>query len=210
MTHQELEKYIDLLNSENSLDGIFTRIISKSVTKAKIWEKEPNPNIQSSCKVYYSTYYFIKNNDNKYIGVVLFTSNNVHWFVKEQHRKKGYLTKAMKKEILPNMFYEENEINLSIQKSEIFYEDSIKVAESLNFEKINETDYCLLKDNFCWKFESFREENKKINKKRREELENQINYHRAALMKIHDELEMAYGESEFKKIAEKLDSISIK
>ena len=65
--------------------------------------------------------------------------NDLHWYMLPRFRKKGYLSKSLKSTILPYLFYEreEQEISIDIKKiGERNYYSSKRVAELLGFKKI--------------------------------------------------------------------------
>ncbi|KAB7685803.1 hypothetical protein GBN24_16760 [Plesiomonas shigelloides] len=100
MTNEQLESYIDSLNQNQITDYIFRTMLTKEVDLAKVWTELPNGNIsnQGSYDIY-----FIKNFNNTYVAAVLDMHHDLHVFVKAEHRKKGYLSKAINEVILPHL-----------------------------------------------------------------------------------------------------------
>jgi len=100
MTDNEIENYIDLLNNNEFSDFIFRSILSEYVDFAKVWAKEPQGNVANEGSY---DFYFIKNNDHKYVAAVFDMHSDLHVFVKQEYRKKGHLSRAINEAILPHL-----------------------------------------------------------------------------------------------------------
>ena len=85
-------------------------------------------------------FYFIKNFEGIIIGAVHIMESDFHWYVKNGHRKKGYLSKALKDVILPHL----NHLGVIIQRISINKLilskrnclNSMRVAENCGFKVI--------------------------------------------------------------------------
>lgn len=202
MTEQEIKTYIEKLNSGNLGETIFLRQISKTVEVAMVWEQEPevNDNISIGSPSY--RFFFIKNDEGKYVGAVLDMARDLHWYILEEERKKGFLTTALREAILPYLFYDEDDereiqritIESGIGKNN--YLNSRKVADRLGFKLLNESEsvFELKKEEFDWQFESLKERNGQISEERFIELRKRIIFSFRQLIKISDELLMTYGD----------------
>ncbi len=197
MSDQEIKEYIDRLNTQQSNETIFSRRLNKSVEIAKVWEKEPEIDDDFNIKSY--RFFFIQNDNRKYVAAVIDMIKDLHWFVLEAERKKGQLTKALREAILPYLFDEGRDSQrITIKKGigDENYKNSKKVATQLGFKSINEdeTIFELSKNDFNWEFENLKEENYQIKPERKKELRKRILFAYRSLMKISDELSMAYDD----------------
>lgn len=128
MTNETIYKQIKKLNSGNHYDSIFLRPLSLFVDFSSTW-------IGISDSEYYI--YYIKN-EMEYVGAVVdMGQRDLHWFVAPEHRKKGYLTSAMKKTILPHLFQDREEQKVTFDSTDT-EEDSFaseKAATLMGFYK---------------------------------------------------------------------------
>jgi len=200
MTEKEIRKYIDRLNSGKGLESIFTRPISRTVEVSKVWPAQPKTtdSIIGGLITSYR-FFFIKNTLDDYVGAILDMNNDLHWYIKPIHRKKGHLTKALNESVLPFLFYEERERQrITIQKGigKDNYTNSKNVAVKLGFKPINEdhTEFLLEKTDFNWEYENLIEQVKPIDSERIEVLRKRVNYVSKVLSKVSDELQIAYNE----------------
>ena len=222
MREEEIKKYIDKLNAKEAGETIFLRQISKSVKIARVWEKEPDFNDEIVINVPSHRFFFIINEKGKYVGAVFDMKNDLHWFILKEERKKGYLTKALKESILPYLFYDEDESyerekqKISIEKGigEENYKNSKKVAIRLGFKPVNEdeTIFELDRDEFDWhEFDDFEINNKTLTEERLLELRKRIHLAYRQLIKVSDELLMAYDEDDgLRELARKLSYFDYK
>lgn len=208
MTIREIRKYINRLNSGKSKDLIFVRPISKYVDFAKVWDKQPNikDNVDTSIDSY--NFFFLRNEQNKYVGAVQDGGNDLHWYVVPQSRKQGYLTRALKESILPYIFTRVRDSQrITIEKNSIGennYINSKKVAYNLGFKAKNEeeTEFYLTKPEFNWGYNNINEKNTNISSERFDELRKRAFYASKILLKISDELLMSLDDDkELKKLA---------
>jgi RimJ/RimL family protein N-acetyltransferase len=208
MRDREIRKYIDRLNNGNSSESIFARQISKSVDVAKVWTEQPK--ITDNIIGNFGSYrlFFVKNETDLYVGAVLDMYHDLHWYIVPEHRKKGYLTKALRESILPYLFYDEREIQkITIEKDSIGeknYLNSRNVALKLGFKPINdfESEFELKQSNFNWENENLDETNSTIKTERFETLRKRVFYAYKTLYKISDELLMTVDDDkDLKEIA---------
>jgi len=84
--------------------------------------------------------FFIKNNSGKYVGAVLDITRDLFWYVLEEERKNGYLTKSLNEAIVPYLFSDvgderaKQRITIKNGIGEANYLRSKKVAQSLVFK----------------------------------------------------------------------------
>ena len=211
MTERDIRKYIDRLNNGKSNESIFIRQISANVDVAKVWSKQPKmtDNIIGNFGSY--RFFFIKDEENKYVGAVLDMYQDLHWYIVPRSRKNGYLTTSLKQAILPYLFYDEREIQrITIEKNSIGeknYLNSKSVAHKLGFKAINEdeTEFELKKSDFNWENENLKEINSDIVPERFEELRKRAFYAYKTLYKISDELLMTVNDDkELKEVADEV------
>lgn len=201
MTNAEIAKYIRKLNNGSGKETIFTRPLSKNVDLGKVWAKRPKASDDISTTSLPYTFFFIKTNEDKYIGAVLDMCNDLHWYVQPKFRRKGYLVRALKSAILPYLFYERDEQQITIDEYQIGernYLNSKRVAELVGFKKVRskrqEEVFKLSKNDFDWNLESLEEENTKIGKERIDVLRKRTFYAAKLLWMVQNELEMKYGD----------------
>ncbi len=135
MKEEDIKKFIEIMNAGRNEETIFLRKINNNVEFAKVWEKEPELDDNPGCEIPSYKFFFIKNDNGKYIGAVLDMNRDLHWYILEGFRKNGYLTRSLREAILPYLFYDEfgerNEQRITINKENIGkrnYINSKKVA----------------------------------------------------------------------------------
>lgn len=211
MTEREIRKYIDRLNNGKASESIFTRQISKTVDVAKVWSEQPQmtDNIIGNFGSY--RFFFIKNENNEYVGAILDMYQDLHWYIIPKSRKQGYLTTALKESILPYLFYDERESQrITIDKNAIGeknYLNSKNVALKLGFKAINEaeTEFELKQTDFNWDDENFEEINSEIAPERVKQLRKRAFYAYKTLYKISDELLMTINDDkDLKEVADEV------
>lgn len=200
MTESKIHEYIDALNNNQSRESVFIRRISNSVDVAKVWMKQPEIKDEIVGNFHSERCFFIRNQQNIYIGAVWDMATDLHWYVVPGYRKQGYLTRSLKESILPYLFVEGREIQrITIEKNSIGeknYLNSKKVATNLGFISKNscETEFELGKSSFDWDGINLNEQNSIINSHRFKELRQIVFYAYKLLYKVSDELLMSVGE----------------
>jgi hypothetical protein len=101
MTDEDIEQLIDALNRGEMREYVFRTCLSSNVDFAKVWCRDPVGGIMNEGSY---DFFFIKNENGKYIGAVSDMHNDLHAFVKKLSRKRGYLKKAMDEIILPKLY----------------------------------------------------------------------------------------------------------
>ncbi|WP_339660027.1 GNAT family protein [Croceibacter atlanticus] len=173
MTSEQLQSFINQLNSKEYTPNIFLHQIANNVDYGDVWELDNKSQKDAYCT------FFIKDNDN-YIGAVMRHYKDLHWYLDPNYRSNGHLTSALSKVILPYIFDELlaeeqyitidknlignvnyikskalalrcgfvqiDDINFKLVASvcESFYDDSQRVFKGLTKETISS-----LKDEFC-------------------------------------------------------------
>lgn len=206
MTNNNIKALIDKLNRNKSNDSIHLRPISKNVEFAKVWVDMPKPTDEITYPDGPLNFYFIKNENSTYIGSVLDMEQDLHWYILQEYRGNGYLTKAMKNVIIPHLLQKRNEQKITIDETLIGFENfksSENVAINLGFVKVSDREYVLSKKNF--------ENDKKVtgwnlglSEERVNELQKKINYLARTLWVIQTEVEMKLGDDEY---SEKLKNL---
>lgn len=195
MTEKELKNYIRLINSGKYEERIFLRQISSNVYFSKVWKTLPKVTDPARCFTDSYRIFFIKDDSDGFIGAVLDMVNDLHWFISPRHRKKGHLTKALKKAILPYLFNEGREIQVvTISDDEICdknYQNSKRVALNLGFKEMDNNEFVLTKDSFDSSEDEHMEIDTKLHQERLDILKKRISYASRILYKISDELKMA-------------------
>lgn len=202
MSDKTIQLIIDKLNNQSDKHLIFTKKISLNVDIAIVWQNEPEIiDDYSNDGILSDKFFFIKNNEGKYIAAVIDRSNDLHWFVTPKYRKQGHLIKALKTAILPYIFEEKEEQRITISKHEIGkinYENSKRVAELLGFKSINngENEFILKSFDFDFNDSEYDEVDTILSEERTNELRKEVYFLARRLQKVHDELSMNYGYNE--------------
>lgn len=215
MTEREIRKYIDRLNKGKGQESIFTRSISETVEVAKVWFEQPKTSDSVIGNFSPYRFFFIKNTLGIYIGAVLDMDSDLHWYIIPKERKQGYLTKSLKETILPYLFYERENQRVTIGEGigEKNCNNSKKVALNLGFKSNNleQSEFLLNKSEFDWGSENLNESVKVIGDERIEILRKRISYASKILLKISDELQMAYDDDkELSQVSEEVNKYTWK
>ncbi len=217
MTDKNLQEFIDRLNNSQFKDTILLRQISEYVFISKVrQEKNDLKNDPKFSSTHYD-FFFIKNENDVFIGAVENRYSDLHWYVTPKNRKKGYLVSALKNAILPYIFYDDNKDKeaqrITITKSligEFNYNNSKNVALKLGFKPTNkeESEFLLTRDSFDWSEENLNEINTNLNEDKLNEFNRRISYIYQDFESITHELQMAYGDIDelegLKKLSKKL------
>ena len=197
-----LVSLIQRLNNGRTNGLIHLRPLTDLVDFSKVWAEKPKPKDDIN---YYGPHklYFIKNQEGKYVAVVLDMTQNLHWLVLKQHRGNGHLTNAMKTTILPHLFQDREEQRITIDVSHtglVNFKASEKVAINLGFKgDINESskkEYFLTNENYNSTSYIYGQ-NTGISEERINELTRSINYLSRSLWQIQSEVEMKLGDYDY-------------
>lgn len=137
MTDKYIIQLLNKLNRNPNSKNCIKVGIGKNVELAHIWHNQCFSKSHIPC-----TFFLIKEND-KYVGAVLDMEKDLHWVILPKHRKKGYLSRALRHVILPYIIEEMPRQGQSIsisrhQLGEINYQNSLKVALSVGFNQIDD------------------------------------------------------------------------
>ena len=202
MTDTDIKRVIDGLNSNKPPFKIFLRPLSENVVLGKLWHKEVTPTSTISRPHGPASIYLIKNDDDKFVAAVLDMVQDLHWYVIPGERKKGYLTKALKKTILYHLAQEREEQKISIDVGMIGennFQASEKVALNLGFEKIIDSycsEYSLSLEDYETN-EYISGKNTPMPKERMEELKKLMNFYSRQIWIIQSEIEMKFGDWDY-------------
>ena len=141
MTAKSITTIINGLNKNPKYKNCIKHSISNTVDLAHIW-------IENSIYKHSPKTFFLIKNDHEYVGAGLDMKTDLHWVVLLKHRKKGYLTTALKVAILPYIFIQLERENqtISIKESEIGqknYLNSLNTALQVGFSAIDKHNYIL-------------------------------------------------------------------
>lgn len=209
MTEESLQKLVNELNNYNVDEAeslIYLKPLNDVVDFAKVWMKIPTKNDSMSSGDGFYKVYFIKNDENIYVAAVLDMSRDLHWYVIPKHRKKGYLTKALKNAILPHLFLSRDEQRITITEDKIGstnFQASEKVALRIGFTKDSSDEYYISNDDYIDYIPAL-DHNKSLSEERMNEIRNEINYVARTLWTLQNEIEMNFGESDFSENLEEM------
>ncbi|PPZ90522.1 hypothetical protein C3729_12965 [Cloacibacterium normanense] len=202
MTNKSLQLLLEKLNhNDESCSLIYRRPLSSNVDYAKIWLDKPKftDNVTSSDGP--DVFYLIKNNENTFVAIVFDMIRDLHWFVNNDFRGNGHLTKAMEHTIIPHLFLSRNEQRITIKEIEIGkdnFKASEKVALNLGFEKIADGEYLMLNHIHFIENYNFGKDTP-LDPNRIDELKKQINFLGRSLWAIQTELEMKFDKTDYSK-----------
>lgn len=102
MTNETIEQFIDSLNTDGMNDRTFRRTLTDYVEYAKVWLSEPKGECGNEGSY---DFFLIKNEENVFVGAVLdMGKDDLHCFVKQEHRGRGHLESAMISTIWPKLY----------------------------------------------------------------------------------------------------------
>jgi hypothetical protein len=102
MTDETISYIIDLINKGEPQDLIFLRPLTSIVLFGIVWVNNSDEEV---CKDSGYNMFFIKNENQTIVaGVLDMGEQDLHVFVKPEHRGNGYLVNALKDDILPYLF----------------------------------------------------------------------------------------------------------
>ncbi|TXK74535.1 GNAT family N-acetyltransferase [Mesonia sp. HuA40] len=191
MTNESIKNLINQLNGTISqpVYKVYKYQISDNVEYGKVWyELEPNHQIESN-------FFFIKENKS-YAGAIQILGANLHWYILESERNKGYLTNALNTAILPFLFSEMNYEKIKITIPNTEDNDALAsaaVAKKVGFKNIDNVVYVLLSDQFDFTNENLSIRFPGIKLKEYERLKNEINEISIRLQQIHTQFEFSTG-----------------
>ncbi|MGO2358965.1 MAG: hypothetical protein ACTH6S_08625 [Mesonia sp.] len=163
--------------------------ISDEVEYGKVWyELKPPHQVESR-------FFFIKGNKS-YVGAIHILKDDLHWYVLEGDRKKGYLTNALNSAVLPFLFnkmkYEKVKITIpSIEDNDALA--SANVAKKVGFKNITDFDYVLYEDQFDFTNKNLSIKYPSLLKDDYESLQDEIKEISTRLQQIHTQLEFSTG-----------------
>lgn len=123
---------------------------------------------------------------------------DLHWYVSPKHRKKGYLTEAMKDIILSHLFQSRDEQRITIKASQIGkanHKASLHVALSLGFRQAGEDKYVLKQEQYL--HDGYIDGHSTgMDRKEVELLKQKVKYFASSLKMVQTEVEMKLGTSD--------------
>ena len=189
MKHEHIESLIDLLNTGGDLQLIFLSALSDEVDFAKVWLQEPRGGIGNEGAY---DFYFIKNESEIYVAAVLDMFNDLHVFVKEEHRGNGYLTSAMHQVIFPHLYQGGRET-----QHVTFIDDEVGryVEKCWGFEIDGEQHATKSLKEYAGG-EELKPRRREVTKREFEAIKNKIDRARLYIIMAAEQLESALGEGE--------------
>lgn len=138
MTDKTIQAIIDHFNGKKSKAFIASHPIGGNIEYGVVW-KDIDFNKLGDVSPY--QFYFIKNEKGKCIGAVLDMSMDLHWYITQSARKRGFLTKALSQVILPHLSRIRKEQNITINRNDIGddnFEASLITAKLAGFKMVGE------------------------------------------------------------------------
>lgn len=147
MSNKSIEAIIDRLNS-GDCKNIFLQQISEDVEYGIAWHKvnQIHPIKGNYQRELRDLFYFIKDEKHSYVGAVLIMVklDDLHAFVKKEHRKQGYLSNAMTRVILPHLLRKKERQRITIDNDwlgEKKYNISKKSALRIGFKEVSDYEF---------------------------------------------------------------------
>lgn len=208
MSEDSIISIINKLNRYPNYKNCIKHSISEHVELAHIW-------IESSMHKHSPKTFFLIKKENEYVGTVLDMETDLHWVILPQHRRKGYLTTALKKAIIPYLFNntEREELNISINELEIGkknYNASKNTALQVGFKKIDDTTFNLEVHDFDFSNEELDIKYKGLADDEIEGICKELNAIAKKVSIINSKIELSLGQSPSNYSAPSLDDMSYK
>lgn len=206
MTEKQLKSIIDRLNKGKLKEQLFLRPLVANVDFAYYWNEKPTPEISICSGDGPYKFYFVRDSDGRHVGCVLDMTSDLHWYILPIYRKNGYLSNALKSDILPHLFKTKKEQRITIDQSALDEKDaeaSLAVAIRLGFISIGGMEYILQKKHF----KPLRLKEERPNGMKDERLEimrKRANYLSRSLWQLSNETEAGFGKSKYTIGMEKL------
>lgn len=203
MHQNTIKNIINRLNNNKAGETIFLRPLSTSVSLGKVWIKKPHPKGEILSPDGPDTFYFIKDDNGRFVGSVYDMYSDLHWYVLPKHRKMGYLSKSLKDAILPHIFQQRDNQRITINKAEIGaknFGSSESVALKLGFVKFKEdrekAEYQLTNEPYR-NAEYNDGGNTPMSKERLKQLQKRLNYLSRSLWVLQTEVDMMLGDHDY-------------
>lgn len=140
---------------------------------------------------------------------------DLHWVILPQHRRKGYLTTALKKAIIPYLFnnFEREELNISINELEIGkknYNASKNTALQVGFKKVDDTAFILEEHDFDFSNENLDIKHEGLSDGDIEDISKELKAIAKKVSVINSKIELLLGQSPSNYSTPSLDDISYK
>lgn len=140
---------------------------------------------------------------------------DLHWVILPEHRKKGYLTIALKEAIIPYLFNiaEREELKISINELEISkknYDASMRTALNIGFKKIDDKNFILVENDFDFSNEELDIKYKGLSDGEIEDICKELKEIAKKVSVINSKIELTFGHSPAKYMKPSLDDISFK
>lgn len=208
MTDKYIIKLINSLNRKPDQKDCIKHSISKNVELAHIW-------IENSIYKHSPKTFFLIRNENEYVGAVLDMITDLHWVILPKHRKKGYLTNALKEAIIPYLFsvVERKKLNISINELEIGkinYKDSSNTALKVGFKKVDDKSFILEENDFYFSNEKLDIKYKGLEDDEIEDICKELKAIARKVSVINSKIELSTGQSPSNYMKPSLDDMSYK
>lgn len=189
MTNTDIVKLINQLNqcSSDNQFLLYKFGISSNVEFSKVWDKKFDTPL----------HFFLIKDGADYVGAVNVLSNDLHWYILKEHRKKGHLTKALKNYILPYLFevqgIEVQKISITKFNSDTVYNSSLSIAKKLGFKSTGPETFELRKEDFQYSFSTDLFIYDGLDEPKYNQLIAELKAISIRLEQIHTEIEYAFG-----------------
>ena len=204
MTEKELLKLLETLNLQRENELINKKSLSENVELVIIWNKIPKESDETTLNLSSEKYFLIKSENKKYVAIVFDMGHDLHWFVNQNERKKGYLTKALQNTIIPFLLSTKESQRITIKEDEIGKENflaSKNVAKNIGFKQISEFEYIIVndKDEYHEKYIQIQdyEDEYDITEERMLNLSKKLKFAYQYLELIHSEIELNFRDLDF-------------
>lgn len=167
MRNQDLNRFINCYNNKKWKELANFQRIANNVVLGHIWRDPPRLSYQDEK----DTFFFIENELGRSVGIVfLMGSFDIHWYVKREFRRKGFLSNSLHNTIFPFIFSDGRPEQYSSYDSErnkeylarqgfvptdesgrmVLKKDSVKELKAISFARPNEDEIKIQQRNM-WK-----------------------------------------------------------
>lgn len=189
MTNESLQEYINQYNSRSWVQPYSDYRLSRYVVLAKIWSNKEHrgvANIESD------TFYFVENYNGTAVAIVfLMGISDIHWFVNEDHRGKGYLHKALQSVILPHIFLDgrkEQRASYDSEKNKTYL-----IRQGFEPSTPSNENICILRSENVHRFDESEILRVELSEADVNDMQNELYLAARRIRQVRDKINCAYG-----------------
>lgn len=140
MKNRTIDQLIDAINKGDGRDRIFARPLMANVKLARAWPEYPQGDVDDESGY---LFYFIYSEEGSCIAAILdMGPGDLHVYVKNEHRRRGVMTCALRDIVLPHLLRNERE-----EQKVTFTEEAARgLLEKIGFTILGENSAVIRKE----------------------------------------------------------------